>query len=579
MSRYCPKVNGGAIEAKILSLMHDTCNTANLAATKLADLKRESLESNYSAEEIAGMSKEQVNTLDFLCANHTRQLPVAAYRRRADTWLADELKEDIAKAKIDYPNARLETTGSSFLYSIQKLIHCGYGSYYKGHGHQFRAWLTEAIDAIDNDEHEHDDAREGGIIVGTGRAGIGSRHEGLLRTSWLIYPNLNLIMDYTNTTRSLDANVLCDSVYVRVSHLANHADTHTQAIMYHVVFHELMTLTNHNDININPLALAKRHDELWAVGVMLQDEEQQMNIFDVAYRPFERDEALEKIMAQRNKCEVEKAGPKTGTKAAPAPKVGPAPAPIAVSEKVKLWDHIGKVLRADASNENEDWEKYEPLLRKFLTMFGEGIHESLSRTCSDLLTVKDGKYSEGKADEWMKAVAVYCVAHNNAAERPFAVSKFMNHRFPGMKLTNTTSVAAAMVNNTYGLGAEPGKTAKTIARAEASGGAGSGQGAAMSAPQPLQLAVYEVTKRNSDASLQRREYDVEDRAKQTAEQTQRNEAQRTENERLAAMRMEKQNAADEHELMKTAAALESRISACETDGAKVEVLKQQVPYP
>ena len=47
----------------------------------------------------------------------------------------------------------------------------------------------------------------------------------------------------------------------------------------------------------------------------------------------------------------------------------------------------------------DDWANYKPLLLRFLRLFGEGIHESLMRTCWDQLSHLSGAYSKAGADE------------------------------------------------------------------------------------------------------------------------------------------------------------------------------------
>ena len=68
----------------------------------------------------------------------------------------------------------------------------------------------------------------------------------------------------------------------------------------------------------------------------------------------------------------------------------------------------------------DDWVNYMPLLLKFLCLFGEGIHESLTRTCSDQLSHLTGCYSAEGAEAWMRAKAPDLLNENDLAETPFA---------------------------------------------------------------------------------------------------------------------------------------------------------------
>ena len=569
------------MEHKILSLMNDTCNTANASARAIADLKQESLDIYFTKEEQAKLSIAQRSCLRFLCGNHTRQLPVQAYIRLVDIWLAAKLKPEMAKAQEKYPNARLETTSTSLIYSAQKLVFDGFLSYFKGDGDMFKAflarcWEEEMDEGTLESCADYVDERSKSIKVNIGRSGVGIRQEGQLRASFYTFAILKPIIEYTNRTRGLEANILRDSVYLRASLLPNQADIHVKATMYYTTFDELMALTNHNSADMNPVKLAERYDELWVLAVMLQDPDEQFNIFDEDFRPFKRDGSLDDHFERRDKRMVEKAGPKTGSKPAPKPVVGPTNKPIAVSEKVSLWGHMGTLLREQATDANEDWDEYEPLLRECLTMFGKGIIESLTRTCSDFLTETDGDFAPDKVEDWMKAVAVHCLAHNNAAERPFAVVKFLNKKFPNMRLETKAGLTTAICNKTFNLGLMAGKTAKTKARVEQQGGVGSGKGAAWAAPPALLAAVQAVAKKGGLAAEQRREYQDGKRVAQVEEKEQRRNDEIVENERLAVNRAEKANEYAEAEMIESVEDLESRISACGTAGAQVKLLKAQV---
>ena len=69
-------------------IMHDTCNTANLAAVRIIEAKNEAGIATFGREAWDALPPEERETFDALCFNHTRQLPVAAlrqgYRRVAD---------------------------------------------------------------------------------------------------------------------------------------------------------------------------------------------------------------------------------------------------------------------------------------------------------------------------------------------------------------------------------------------------------------------------------------------------------------------------------------------------------------
>jgi len=79
--RLAPLVNGGANLLKIRSLMHDTCNTANATAKKIAELVQSKGEQFYGTAAWQALPEEDRCVLDFLCGNHTRGLPVDAFNR------------------------------------------------------------------------------------------------------------------------------------------------------------------------------------------------------------------------------------------------------------------------------------------------------------------------------------------------------------------------------------------------------------------------------------------------------------------------------------------------------------------
>ena len=55
--------------------MHDTCNTANATARKLADSIIKMCKEIHSTEEWDALPEDMKNVFDSLCANHTRGLP------------------------------------------------------------------------------------------------------------------------------------------------------------------------------------------------------------------------------------------------------------------------------------------------------------------------------------------------------------------------------------------------------------------------------------------------------------------------------------------------------------------------
>ena len=130
--RLVPIVNGGVNLLKLRSLMHDTCNTANATAREIARLVEEKGREYYGDGGWDDLPEEEKCILDFLCGNHTRGLPVDAFNRRFEGWLAEELSAEFdAAAGESGGRARLEKSGTSLLRSLFKLIHSGWGAYEK----------------------------------------------------------------------------------------------------------------------------------------------------------------------------------------------------------------------------------------------------------------------------------------------------------------------------------------------------------------------------------------------------------------------------------------------------------------
>ncbi len=78
----------------------------------------------------------------------------------------------------------------------------------------------------------------------------------------------------------------------------------------------------------------------------------------------------------------------------------------------------------------EDSEKYCVILRDVLRWFGAGIIDSLSFTMKHYIKQTDGNLSKDKREEWEMAAVKDMVAHNNFAERPFAVVKAFARMYP-----------------------------------------------------------------------------------------------------------------------------------------------------
>ena len=72
----CPLVAGGVNLHKLYGVMHDTCHCANLVATLIVQLQ-ERKKRDFLSEEVWELTTPETRAMfDFLCGNHTRNLPI-----------------------------------------------------------------------------------------------------------------------------------------------------------------------------------------------------------------------------------------------------------------------------------------------------------------------------------------------------------------------------------------------------------------------------------------------------------------------------------------------------------------------
>ena len=77
----CPLKNGGVHLSKIYGVMHDTCNCANLVATLMVELRDRKSSEHYGANVWNNADKKTKACFNFLCGNHTRNLPVVRFNK------------------------------------------------------------------------------------------------------------------------------------------------------------------------------------------------------------------------------------------------------------------------------------------------------------------------------------------------------------------------------------------------------------------------------------------------------------------------------------------------------------------
>ena len=506
---------------------------------------------------------EKRSILDGLCANHTRQLPCAAFERLSEQELRDRLKDKkkALEAAIG-GQCRLELTGTSLIRAVAKLIHRGYDCYAKGDGEAFRRFVQDELDMTAD--------------VKMGRCDVGNRQDGPFRQAFLIVALLPEIVHYTRESLRREPNILRGSVFMRLNSLEFQADLFTRAIVYDVVIEPLIFITNSNAMNMDPLTFAAIYDQIWGVAELLKSGDA-LEIFDDLYRPFHLDGAsgdlLESWLALRDKKEVRvygkelNGGPAAAASGAAAGSValGPSSGSDAARPRILIRQHIRN--RLCELEGREDWIDFQPLLVRFLNLFGEGTQESLTRTCSEFMAEKDGVYSTSEAQSWMKTIAIHCLVHNNAGERPFAVVKHYKHRFKTMRTETAGGLASSNINNTF----RPGPDAPKYKQRRQS--TQEEEGRFWQADPALQDALFIQA---MDGRKRRRETEDADVKAQQDWEAGRVAEETAKRQKLAMSKVLKQNTAHELKLLQSEQEVEDHLSGLKSDTSRVNDLKDQV---
>ncbi len=112
----------------------------------------------------------------------------------------------------------------------------------------------------------------------------------------------------------------------------------------------------------------------------------------------------------------------------------------------------------------EDITAYEPIFKEILSLFGQAIKTSLERTMGKYLQSTGGIYRNDLREEWELEKVSKLLAHNNAAERPFAVVKAYLNSFPTMKLSTLANYSLAITNGSHHAAGTIGKSTNTKLR-------------------------------------------------------------------------------------------------------------------
>jgi hypothetical protein len=78
---YAPLKHGGVQLHKLQGVMHDTCNTTNKTARLAKSLRDTSGQLFYGYDDWEARAEEDRPWFDFLCENHTRNLPMDEFNK------------------------------------------------------------------------------------------------------------------------------------------------------------------------------------------------------------------------------------------------------------------------------------------------------------------------------------------------------------------------------------------------------------------------------------------------------------------------------------------------------------------
>jgi hypothetical protein len=398
-----PLVNGGVRLHKMFGLMHDTCNTANRVAQLMAKLRDTKARSFYgdSAWDAADPCVTVVH--DFLCGNHSRNLLVDRANKLYDVFLEQELGVAMRAACVATGGrVRLECSGVCFLRAICRLTHRGHAQYVKGDGDAFGDFLEEHYPGLHNNC--------------LSRADYSNRQNWSLEDAFEIFPLLHALLDYEMKSLLDDPNVLRDSILIQLETLHFEAYCHVCALLWRVIFKELLVLTNSKGLEIDPITLNRIYEDLYDVGCLMQTD-QALVLLESNFRPWPH------IYQNKNRSK-------------------------------QLYTHLEQNLEADLNNlraykGRQDAEKYEEMLRTVLGIYGKGIVESLEFTMKDYLKQTNGLLRTYVRASWEVEACRNMLSHNNHAERPFAVLRQYKHLYPSLSKGSLSKLSQSLVKGTH----------------------------------------------------------------------------------------------------------------------------------
>jgi hypothetical protein len=330
------------------------------------------------------------------------------------------------------------------------------------------------------------------------------------------------------------------------------ADIHACAIMEHVCWMELSargSLLGEGGTGVGPLGAADLNNQLWDFGTLLlsTDDDVVLRVLDEGFTPFkDNDVAAAVWRTRRVRSNAEKVG---GGK----------------------MEHSRYKLRGDtlrAFGRGGDWSGYQPFLLKCLRLFGQGIHESLTRTCADQLNALEGSCSPNHAEKWVRDLSESLLCHNDLCESPFAFVKRLLRQYPNLRTWKAGNKACAKMNGFFDLPdperSSQYKKVKTGKEAQL--------GPAWTLPAPTMLAIQAWGKASGEHMAA---WDKEDMAAAFTHEAQRALEAQKEREAAVVAKKTRTNKAAEVVLAETRAQLTDHLTALPSGGAKEDYLKEQ----
>ena len=163
-------------------------------------------------------------------------------------------------------------------------------------------------------------------------------------------------------------------------------------------------------------------------------------------------------------------------------------------------------------------------------------------------------YTNGKIEDWQRAIAVFCSTHSNLAELPFAVAKTFLIRFPSLAQRRAAGMTCAVMNRTF---AEDGAVSKAAPRLEA----------ALATLTKISGRDMVKRKKAQEAALElSKKHELAGKAEK-----------RKEHARLALQRHETANVRDETKLVSSVRELKDELESKDSSiGSQLAFLKLQV---